>query len=109
MMAHPYLVAGRDRSDTLIMGEVPDVVSKVGAEALHCAGIASSGIGVAVKIDDGGDRAAAPALLRSLELLGAVTAEHLQHLGSVARPPVLGGGRPVGELVTDFRLHRVRG
>ena len=108
MRAQPYLVAGRDRSDTLIMGEMPDVVCKVGAEGLHCAGIASSGIGVAVKIADGGDRAAAPALLRSLELLGALTAEQLQNLGSVARPVVLGGGRPVGELVVDFRLRRVR-
>jgi L-asparaginase II len=108
MRAQPYLVAGRDRSDTAIMSEVPDVVCKVGAEALHCAGIASSGIGVAVKIADGGDRAAAPALLRSLELLGAISAEQLQHLGTLARPPVLGGGRPVGEMEADFRLRRVR-
>jgi L-asparaginase II len=108
MRAHPYLVAGRDRSDTSIMSEVPDVVCKVGAEALHCAGIASSGIGVAVKIADGGDRAAAPALLRSLELLGALTTEQLQHLGTLARPPVLGGGRPVGEMEADFLLRRVR-
>ena len=108
MLTHPYLVAGRERSDTMIMGEVPDVVCKVGAEALHCAGIASSGIGVAVKIADGGDRAAAPALLRSLELLGVVEAEQLQHLATLARPPVLGGGRPVGDLVADFQLRRVR-
>ena len=108
MRAHPYLVAGRDRSDTVIMGEVPDVVCKVGAEALHCAGIASSGIGVAVKIADGGDRAAAPALLRCLELLRALDAEQLRHLGTLARPPVLGGARPVGELVADFQLRRVR-
>ena len=31
-----------------------------------------------------------------------------QHLGAFVRPPVLGGGRPVGELEADFRLHRVR-
>jgi L-asparaginase II len=108
MRAHPYLVAGRDRSDTVIMGEVPDVVCKVGAEALHCAGIVTSGIGMAVKIADGGDRAAAPALVRSLEILGAIDVEQLQHLGTLARPPVLGGGRPVGELVADFHLRRGR-
>ena len=108
MRAHPYLVAGRDRSDTVIMGEVPGVVCKVGAEALHCAGITSSGIGVAVKIADGGDRAVAPALIRSLELVGAVDAGQLQHLGTLARPPVLGGGRPVGELVAEFHLRRVQ-
>jgi L-asparaginase II len=108
MRAQPYLVAGRDRSDTAIMSELPDVVCKVGAEGLHCAGIATSGIGVAVKIADGADRAAAPALLRSLELLGALTPDQLQHLGTLATPPVLGGGRPVGELEADFRLRRVR-
>ncbi len=108
MRAQPYLVAGRDRSDTAIMGEIPEVVCKVGAEGLHCAGVTSSGIGVAVKISDGGDRAAAPALLRSLELLGALTAEQLQHLETLVRPPVLGGGRPVGELEADFRLRRGR-
>jgi L-asparaginase II len=108
MRAQPYLVAGRDRSDTMIMTEVSDVVCKVGAEALHCAGITSSGIGVAVKIADGGDRAAPPALLRSLELLGAIPAEQLQHLATLARPPVIGGGRAVGEMRADFRLQRAR-
>jgi L-asparaginase II len=108
MRAQPYLVAGRDRSDTAIMSEVPDVVCKVGAEGLHCAGVSSSGLGVAVKIADGADRAAAPALLRTLELLGALSPEQRQHLGTLARPPVLGGGRPVGELEADFRLQRVR-
>ncbi len=108
MRAHPYLVAGKDRSDTLVMAEVPGVVCKVGAEALHCAGIPETGVGIAVKIADGGERASAPALLRSLELLGAVTAEQLQHLGTLAKPAVLGGGRAVGEMVADFRLRRVR-
>jgi L-asparaginase II len=108
MRAQPYLVAGRERSDTVIMSEVPDVLCKVGAEGLHCAGVARGGLGVAVKIADGADRAAAPALLRSLELLGALSSEQQQHLGTFVRPPVLGGGRPVGEVEADFRLHRVR-
>jgi L-asparaginase II len=108
MRAHPFLVAGTRRSDTLLMQAVPDVVSKGGAEALTCAALLDRGIGVAVKIADGGDRAAAPALVRVLALLDAVTEAQLDRLAPVARRPVLGGGRPVGELVADFRLRRPR-
>lgn len=108
MRAHPYLVAGGGRSDTRIIEEVPGIVTKVGAEGLHCAAVLDSGLGVAVRVADGGDRAAAPALLRTLHQLGALGEEHLERLGTVARPPILGGGEPVGALVADFRLRRVR-
>ena len=108
MRAEPYLVAGTGRTDTLLMSEVPGVVSKAGAEALHCAALLDEGIGVAVRIDDGGERASGPALIRALALLGAVSDDRLERLARVARPPVLGGGRPVGEVVADFRLRRHR-
>jgi L-asparaginase II len=108
MRSHPYLVAGRGRSDTLLMTEVPGVVSKVGAEALHCAAIVDEGIGVAVRIEDGGERAAGPALVHALARLGAVTREQLERLEPVVRRPVLGGDDPVGHVVADFRLHPVR-
>ncbi len=109
MRAHPLLVAGTRRTDTLLMRVVPDVASKGGAEALACAAVLDQGVGVAVKIADGGDRAAGPALVRALHLLDAVTADQLEALASVARRPVLGGGRQVGELVAGFRLRRPRG
>jgi L-asparaginase II len=108
MRAHPFLVAGSGRSDTELMASVPGVVSKVGAEALHCAALLDGGFGVAVKIADGGDRAAGPALLRALSQLGAIGESELDRLASVARPPVLGGGRPVGEMIAEFRLRRPR-
>lgn len=106
MRAHPYLVAGARRSDTLLMTEVPNLICKVGAEGLHCAAILDAGLGVAVKIADGGDRAAGPALVRTLALLGVVNDERLDRLARIARPSVLGGGRPVGEMVAGFRLRR---
>ena len=109
MRAEPYLVAGHGRSDTRIMEAVPGVVTKVGAEGLHCAAVLGQGIGVAVRVDDGSDRAAAPALLRVLDLLGVVDASQLERLAPVASPPVLGGGRPVGALVADVRLRPPRG
>jgi L-asparaginase II len=106
MRAEPYLVAGRGRSDTRIMEAVPGLICKVGAEGLHCAALLGWGIGVAVRIDDGSDRAAAPALVKALELLGLLDEDEaqLERLAPVAAPPVLGGGRPVGALEAGFRL-----
>ena len=86
----------------------PGVLSKGGAEALHCAAALEPGLGVAVKIADGGDRATGPALLRTLSLLGAVTDAQLEELAPYAVRAVLGGGRPVGELVAAFGLRRSR-
>jgi L-asparaginase II len=106
MRAEPYMVAGSGRSDTRIMQAVPDMICKVGAEGLHCAALLGQGLGVAVRIDDGSDRAAAPALVRVLELLGLLDGAQLERLASVAAPPVLGGGRPVGALEAGFLLRR---
>ena len=109
MRAHPYLVAGRGRSDTRVMEEVPGVIVKVGAEALHCASVLEPGIGVAVKVADGGERASAPALVMALASLGFVAHEQLERLAPIVRRPVLGGGGRVGDIAVDFRLRRPRG
>jgi L-asparaginase II len=106
MRAQPYMVAGRDRTDTAVMTEGPGVIVKVGAEALHCASIPALGLGVAVKIADGGERASGPALIRALHLLGVVDRRQLERLDRFARRPVTGGGRPVGEVVATFDLPR---
>jgi L-asparaginase II len=102
MRARPYLVAGRDRADTALMQAVDGLLAKGGAEGLACAAVEDRGIGVAVRIDDGSSRAAAPALLRALALLEVVGEEQLETLERFARPPVLGGGRPVGALTSTI-------
>ncbi|HZD18056.1 MAG TPA: asparaginase [Actinomycetota bacterium] len=108
MHSHPHLVAGTGRTDTLLMSAAPGIVSKGGAEALHCAAILEAGVGVAVKVADGGERASGPALVHALALLGAVPPDRSEDLARLVRRPVLGGGRPVGELVAGFRLRRPR-
>lgn len=102
MRAEPYFVGGRDRSDTDLMAASADLVAKSGAEALECAVSLSSGLGVALKIADGGFRAGGPALIRVLRAIDALTAAQERALAAHARPPVMGGGRRVGELVADF-------
>ena len=106
MLTEPYLVGGRDRDDTALMQATGDVMAKEGAEALDCAVSLSSGLGVAVKIADGGSRAAGPALLHTLAQLDVLDDRQLAVLAGRLRPPVLGGGAPVGVLEPAFALRR---
>jgi L-asparaginase II len=108
MRAHPYLVAGRNRTDTAVMGASADLVVKSGAEGLACAAVPLAGLGVAVKVADGGERASGPALIRALALIGAFSDAELGELERFARRPVTGGGARVGEVVAEFRLRRAR-
>jgi len=104
MRRKPYLVAGRDRVDTTVMQVADGLVVKSGAEGLICAVHVERGIGVAVRIDDGAARGAGPALVRTLELLEVVGTGEIEKLESIARPPILGGERPVGAVTSDFTL-----
>lgn len=106
MRAEPYLVAGRNQVDTLVMSEAPDVVAKIGAEAILCAALLGPGLGVAIKVEDGGERACGPALMRVLSQLGAVSARQARALDRVARPRVRGGGVVVGHVTAGFDLRR---
>jgi len=69
MRAHPDLVGGPTAADTAFMHALPDAVVKRGAEGLLCAALAD-GTGVAVKVEDGANRAAGPALARFLGVPG---------------------------------------
>ncbi len=106
MLTEPYLVGGRDRDDTALMQAAGDVMAKEGAEALDCAVSLSSGLGVAVKIADGGSRAAGPALLHALAQLDVLDDRQLAVLAGRLRPPVQGGGATVGVLEPAFTLRR---
>jgi L-asparaginase II len=109
MRAEPYLVAGRSRPDTAVMQEAAGVIVKGGAEGLMCASLLERGIGVAVKLrDGGGGRASGPALIRALAALDVLDHDQLGRLSSFGRPLVVGGGWPVGELVAEFDLERAR-
>jgi L-asparaginase II len=108
MRAVPYLVGGRDRDDTALMTATADVVAKEGAEALLCAVSLEAGIGVAVKIHDGGSRATGPALLTVLDQLGLLPPGARRRLRPRLRPVVRGGGGPVGHLEPVLTLSRGR-
>ena len=93
MAAHPFLVGGTGRPDSVLMADVPGAIAKEGAEAVIAIGL-PDGHGVAVKIADGSRaaRVVAAALLRDL----GVDADAVARLGDV---PVLGHGERVGSVV----------
>lgn len=102
MRAYPELVAGTGRADTRLMRAVPGLLAKVGAEGVLA--VAVPGVGaIAVKIDDGAQRATVPPVVAALRRLGVGTGTDAEGLDPVAlaelgEPPVLGGGQPVGTL-----------
>jgi L-asparaginase II len=93
MRAHPELVAGTGAEDTVLMGGVPGLLSKVGAEGVMVAAVPGVGA-VAVKIDDGAARARVPVLVSGLRRLGV----DAPVLTEWADSPLLGGGARVGEV-----------
>ena len=67
MTAHPELVGGRKAVDTLVMRALPGAIAKRGAEGVLCAGF-EDGRGLALKVEDGGYRAAYAAAGAVLEI-----------------------------------------
>jgi L-asparaginase II len=94
--AHPRLVAGSGRPCTAIMSAAPGLIVKSGAEGVYAAALPESGIGLALKVEDGGGRAAPVALLALLEALGALSGEACAALAGIARPAI---HNHAGELV----------
>ncbi len=100
MGAHPFLVGGTDRFDTILMEETAGrVICKVGAEGVHSAASLDVGVGVAIKAEDGAGRAQYPALLRALQMVDALPAQLPPRLAEFARRPVVNTrGETVGEI-----------
>lgn len=70
MRAHPFLIGGTDRFDTVLLEETGGrVIAKVGAEGIHSVAIPEESLGIAVKVEDGSARAQYPAVLHLLQLL----------------------------------------
>ena len=77
MLRHPDLVGGPDASDTRVMLERPGAVAKRGAEGVLCVGL-PDGTGIAVKAEDGSNRAVTPAVGAFLGIseLGEISIEN---------------------------------
>src|SRR3954468_12244817 len=75
MQTRPFLVGGPDRFDSArIEATEGRVIAKIGAEGIHSVAIVDEGIGIAVKVEDGAQRAQFPAVIRVLQHFGALPA-----------------------------------
>ncbi|MGH3327323.1 MAG: asparaginase [Streptomycetales bacterium] len=97
MRAHPMYVAGSRRADTLLMNGLPGLLAKGGAEGVRAVAL-PDGRAVALKIEDGAERACGPVLAAALQRVGAaaVFVGDAPVLDEIGIEPVLGGGVPVG-------------
>lgn len=87
MMLHPDLVAGEGRACTNLMRAMGGKVAiKTGAEAFFIAIIPELKMGVALKIDDGGTRAAECAIAAILVKLGVLEPDHPETLKYLNAP-----------------------
>ncbi|WP_327087828.1 asparaginase [Nonomuraea sp. NBC_01738] len=93
MRAFPEWTSGTRRDEAKLMRAVPGLLVKVGAEAFAAFAFEDGRAGT-IKIEDGSARARTPVLVTALRALGLDAPE----LDALARPPLYGGGREVGEL-----------
>jgi L-asparaginase II len=100
MRSRPFLVGGTDRFDSAVIEESGGtVIAKVGAEGVHSVLVLEAGIGLAVKVEDGATRAQYPAVLRLLQLIGALPTRLPSRLDELQRRPVRNTrGEVVGEV-----------
>jgi L-asparaginase II len=104
--AHPATVAGAGRFDTEIMTVLgARAFTKTGAEGVYCAALPDMGLGIAVKSDDGGARAAQVAIATLLRRFGGFDEDLRAGLAPFIAPRLVnwngvetGALRPAGPL-----------
>lgn len=99
MLAHPLLVAGEGRACSELMEATGRRVTvKTGAEALFTAILPEQGLGVALKIEDGGTRGSECAIAAILARLGVVDAADPAVLRRLTPPIDNRSGAIVGKI-----------
>ncbi len=108
MMAHPEMIAGTHGFATLLMqAHTGRLFAKNGAEGAFCVGLADKGIGFALKIDDGNERAYHTSVTSCLRQFGVMPDE-----GSKMKPEKdvkNNKGDIVGQFRPGFELTRTGG
>ncbi|WP_199617802.1 asparaginase [Paenibacillus alkalitolerans] len=103
---HPNMLAGTGRYDTaLIEATGGRLIGKMGAEGVFAVSNPGSGLGLAVKIEDGSQRALYPAATEALKQLGWLSLEETEKLARFHEPAVRNwSGTEVGRTTSVFRL-----
>ena len=106
MTTYPEMVAGEGRlCSDLMRAAHGRVFAKLGAEGVYCAGIPGAELGIALKVEDGAQRAVGPAILTILRQLDLISEDDLGTLYRHAYPQLFNTrGDAVGELRASITL-----
>lgn len=105
---HPFMLAGTGRYDTRLI-EITGgrLLGKMGAEGVFALTVPHLGLGLALKIEDGSQRAIYPAVTEALLQLGWLTAAEGDALAEFHQPVLRNWmGIPVGSIKPVFNLNR---
>lgn len=106
MVNAPEMVGGTDRfcTDFMVVGR-GRFFGKAGAEGVYCIGDLITGIGIAIKVEDGNPRAVYPAAVEVLKQLNLLTEQQLEELKDYYHPKLRNARNEViGELVPNLKL-----
>ncbi len=99
MRKHPWFVAGSERFDTDLMDSAELLIAKRGAEGVEGVADLASGLGMLIKVEDGADRATAPATVEACRQMSWLDIRSFETLGDHWRPVLLNAaGKVVGGL-----------
>jgi L-asparaginase II len=106
---HPLFESGTGRPDAIFIAAASGgTMTKAGAEAVYGAAIPSLGLGVALKIDDGGGRGAETAMAHILVRLGVIDAGEPAATRFTAAPVLNWRGEVCGERRPSAALTGIR-
>ncbi|MDN4075956.1 asparaginase [Fictibacillus terranigra] len=110
MMKHPEMVGGTGRFCTDFMKTTRGrMFGKAGAESVYCIGDRETGLGIALKMEDGSPRAIHPATVEVLKQLNLLTESQVEELMHHYRPELKNARKEtVGEIVASFALQNVK-
>ena len=104
MQTRPFLVGGTDRFDSILIEETEGaVIAKIGAEGVHSVAVPERGLGIAIKVEDGAQRAQFAAVVRMLQFLDVLPARLGPRLEEFMHRPLR---NTRGEVVGELRLER---
>ncbi|WP_040948576.1 asparaginase [Gorillibacterium massiliense] len=106
---YPRALAGTGRYDTRLAEATGGrLIGKLGAEGVFAVAVAERDWGIAVKIEDGANRALYPAVTETLRQLGLLSEAESEALAEI-HPKILRNwqGTEVGEIRPQFNLQRL--
>lgn len=108
MISAPEMVGGTERFCTDLMKNAGGrLFGKAGAEGVYCIGDKKTGIGIAIKIEDGNGRATSPAAMEVLKQLNILDENQLKQMESYHYPVLLNARQEaIGQLSPRFILKK---